>query len=89
MTEVTVLRPTRALMRDPSLPHQIVLHFTTVHMRSGLNCRSDYIGVSCNCRAIKGPKGGIKGYEPFEVRTRWDAADALAVYRAHLDEVTA
>jgi hypothetical protein len=65
------------LMRDPSLPHQIVLHFTT------MNDRSDYIGVSCNCRA----KGS--GHVPLEARLRWDAEDALAVYRAHLAEVDA
>lgn len=65
------------LMRDPSLPHQIVLHFTTV------DGRSDYIGVSCNCRA----KGS--GHYPLEARLQWEAEDALAVYRAHLAEVNA
>jgi len=74
----------RPMMRDPSLPHQIVLRFTL----SPDERRSDYIGVSCNCRAVRGPKGGI-GYEFFEARPHWDAQDALAVYRAHLAEVNA
>jgi hypothetical protein len=36
---------------------------------------SHRIGVSCNC---------LKG-EPIEVRARWDAADAIAVWRAHAE----
>jgi hypothetical protein len=65
-------------MRDPSLPHQIVLHFTT------MDGRSDYIGVSCNCQA----KG--TGHVPLEARTVWDdPAEVLAAYRAHLAEVNA
>lgn len=75
----------KPLMRDPSLPHQIVLYFTSI----GGNGRSDYIGVSCNCRAIQGPKGGGTGHEPLEIRTRWEPEEVLAVYRAHLAEVNA
>jgi hypothetical protein len=40
---------------------------------------SHRIGVSCNC---------LKG-EPIEVRTRWDAADAIAVWRAHAEQAGA
>jgi hypothetical protein len=64
-------------MRDPTLPHQIVLNFVTVDDRNG------YIGVSCNCRRTG--KGGAD-YVPFEARLRWEPADVLAVYRAHLAE---
>jgi len=62
-------RMAKVTMRDPSLPHQIVIF----KLASGPD-----IGVSCNCRAAGG------GYQPLEARTRWDADDALAVYRAHL-----
>lgn len=65
----------KPLMRDPSLPHQIVL--------GTLPSESHKIYVSCNCRRQR------TGYEPLEVRTRWDAEDALAIYRAHLAEVSA
>ena len=38
---------------------------------------SHRLGVSCNC---------LKG-EPIEVRTRWEASEAIAVWRAHVQEV--
>lgn len=37
------------------------------------------IGVSCNC---------MRGV-PIEVRTRWEASEAIAVWRAHLEEANA
>lgn len=64
-------------MRDPSLPHQIVIGYVPGQQHK--------IYVSCNCRITIPPGGGSRGYEPFEVRSRWEADDALAVYRAHLD----
>jgi hypothetical protein len=55
-------------MRDDTLPHQIRLTFR----------RRDRIAVSCTCRATG------HDYKPLEVRSRWDAAEAQAVWRAHL-----
>jgi hypothetical protein len=64
-------------MRDNTLPHQIRLFFTSLNgNHSGL------IAVSCQCRKKKGG-----GYEPIVTRARWDADEAQAVYRAHLDGV--
>jgi hypothetical protein len=40
---------------------------------------SHRIAVSCNC---------LRG-EPIEVRTRWDAAGAIAVWRAHAEQAGA
>jgi hypothetical protein len=63
------------LMRDQSLPHQIVLHFTP-----GASVQE--IGVSCNCRRIK----GSTGHYPLASRPRWDdPAEFMAIYRAHLE----
>jgi len=67
---------TKVTMRDPSLPHQIVINT--------MPGSTHQIYVSCNCRAVRGAHGGVTGYQPLEARTRWDAHDALAVYRAHL-----
>ena len=61
------------LMRDPSLPHQIVLE----RPKSGAG-----VAVSCNCRWHPGRGGGW--YEPLEVRARWAAGEALRVWREHM-----
>lgn len=76
MSEIAQLPRRRVLMRDPSLPHQIVIGY--------LPGSQHKIYVSCNCRLVHHPSGGSPGYEPLEVRGRWEAADALAVYHAHL-----
>jgi hypothetical protein len=60
--------PTPPLMRDPSLPHQIVLNFV----------QGRFIAVSCNCRYAPGGGGG---YIPIEARTLFPAADAMAAWR--------
>ena len=60
------------LLADPRLPHQIVLRFV------GGN-----IGVSCNCLVTH----AVTMERTFlEIRSRWDADEALSVYRAHLEE---
>ena len=70
---------TPAVFEDPSLPHQIV-----ITLRGG----GPQIMVSCNCLRLNGQyRRGT--YEPIEVRTRWDAADAIAVWRAHMEAVNA
>jgi hypothetical protein len=83
MTPETVSRP-RVTFEDPDLPHQIVLT-----LRGG----GHGIMVSCNCLRAAGPVKGKAGrsstHEPLEVRTRWEAAEALAVWRAHLAEAGA
>jgi hypothetical protein len=78
VSEIVQLPRRRVLMRDPSLPHQIVIGVTP-----GV---SNLIYVSCNCKAIKRPRGGLPFYEPLEERTRWEPDEILAVYRAHLPE---
>ena len=66
--------PPRVVLEDPDLPHQIVLHFT------GGN--SHLIAVSCNCLRKRGAGG-----EPLGVRSRWEASEAIAVWRAHMAEI--
>ena len=72
-------RHASVVYRDPTLPHQIVIAYRWGTTGTG-------ISVSCNCRRVPGTAGV---YEPFEVRERWEPADALAVYRAHLPAMTA
>ena len=67
-------RSAAIVMRDPTLPHQIVISYQWGVTGTG-------IAVSCNCRRVTGTAGV---YTPFEVRERWEPADLLAVYRAHL-----
>ena len=57
------------MYQDDSLPHQI-----RIFLVSG----GPGLAVSCNCM------GTGQGFEPIEVRSRWEAHEALAVYRAHL-----
>jgi hypothetical protein len=64
----------RVVFEDPDLPHQIV-----ITMRKGFN-----IMVSCNCLKVN-DLGSRGTYEPIEVRTRWEAAEAIAVWRAHVE----
>ena len=65
----------RPVFEDPSLPHQIVLRLT------GGN--SHRIMVSCNCL-----RTGRSAFAPIEVRTRWEAPEAIAVWRKHLEEAS-
>ena len=68
----------RVVFEDPDLPHQIV-----ITMR-----KSFKIMVSCNCLRVNGH--GTRGtYEPLEVRSCFPAAEALAVWRAHMEAVGA
>jgi hypothetical protein len=63
-------RTRRITMWRDDLPHQIRLHF--------LN-GTGIISVSCSCR--KTPGGS---FTPLETRTRWEAPEAMAVWRAHV-----
>ena len=71
MTATQPLTRTPPVMRDPALPHQIVITFTGHNM----------IAVSCNCR-----RWGV-GYSPLATRSRWDDGEAVAVWQAHMAEV--
>jgi len=61
--------PSQVTLRDPTLPHQIV-----INVRWLLGNTSLY--VSCNCRRIAG-----ETYEPLQVREVWEPGEALAVQR--------
>ena len=73
------MKPASVVMRDPTLPHQIVIGYQWALTGTG-------ISVSCNCRRWQGT-GGV--YEPLEVRERWEPGELLAVYGAHLPAMTA
>jgi hypothetical protein len=73
------MRPATVVMRDPTLPHQIVIGYRWGTTGTG-------ISVSCNCRRVPGT-GGV--YAPLEVRERWEPDEILAVYGAHLPAMTA
>ena len=61
------------LIEDPAAAHQIVLR----------QCGND-IMVSCTCQRIRGP--GRAGHLPIESRARWEAAGAVAAWRAWHEE---
>lgn len=61
----------RFVLEDPSLPHQIILRVAA----GG----SHLIAVSCNCMR---PGGAA-----IEMRARWEAAEAIAAWRAHMEEI--
>ena len=66
----------RVVFEDPDLPHQIVLTLQKGGHR---------IMVSCNCLRVN--SWGSRGtYEPLEVRHRFPADEAIAVWRKHLEE---
>ena len=65
-------------MRDPLLPHQIVIS------HRGLTVETTLLYVSCNCRRIAG-----EVYDPLDVRDLYEPGDALAVWQAHMKEVAA
>lgn len=70
----------RVMYQDESLPHQIRIFLVT---------GGPGLAVSCCClrktkRSRKAMSRGPASFEPIEVRTRWDADEAQAVYRAHL-----
>lgn len=58
------------VIRDPRLPHQIVLFF------SGPG--GSQIAVSCNCRRV------LHSWAPLAMKPRWQPEEVLAVYRLHL-----
>jgi len=62
----------RVTMRDDTLPHQI---------RLSLRSTTGKIAVSCTCLRIG---RNDYDYEPIEIRPRWDADEAKAVWRAHI-----
>jgi len=62
------------LKRDPTLPHQPVINFT-----SG----TGGISLSCNCQYS--PAGG-GCYVPIETRKRWEPPQLLHAYRCHVAE---
>ena len=64
----------RVVFEDPDLPHQIVLRFT------GGN--SHLIAVSCNCM-----RQGRGAPVTIEARGKWEAAEAIAVWRKHMVEI--
>jgi hypothetical protein len=68
----------RVVFEDPDLPHQIV-----ITMRPGFR-----LAVSCNC--LRTATGGRRGsHRPLEVRYDFPAAEAIAVWRAHVAETGA
>lgn len=71
-------RPPRVTWENPAADHQIVLAFTSAQDHSG------QIAVSCTCLGRR-----YTQHQPIEIRTRWTAEQALAVWRAHLEEEAA
>ena len=65
----------RVRLRDPDLPHQIVIKF--------MPANTNLIFVSCNCMR---KNQGHGGYEPIEARKKWEHPEAMAVWRKHLEE---
>lgn len=70
-----VRRPRRVTLRDPALPHQIVI-FTI----------GKDIAVSCNC--LRGIDGTQAHCSPLEVRYQWEPDQPMQVWRAHLAAAT-
>jgi hypothetical protein len=69
---------TPAVLADPGLTHQVVLRFS-----------GQAIVVSCNCRKHRHTgRPGNAYYEPLAMRARWGDGEAVAVWRAHAEEVT-
>jgi len=66
----------RVVFEDPDLPHQIV-----ITIWCGFK-----IMVSCNCLRVNG-YGSRGTYEPLEVRSCFPAAEAIAVWREHVEAV--
>jgi hypothetical protein len=66
----------RVVFEDPDLPHQIVIRLARGN--------SHLLIVSCNCMRTEGGS-----YEPIETRARWEAAEAIAAWRAHMEAVEA
>jgi hypothetical protein len=68
----------RVVFEDPDLPHQIVIRLARgTHL----------LAVSCNC--LRRQQGHGEVHEPIETRHRWEASEAIAVWRKHLEEATA
>ena len=69
--------PSQVTLRDPTLPHQIVIGVKW-------HLKDSRLYVSCNCRRIAG-----EAYEPLQVRELWQPGEALTVWREHMAEVAA
>ncbi len=61
----------RVLLADDSLPHQIRLR---------LAHNGSQIAVSCTCQRM-----ASGAHRPLAQRVRWEAADALAAWRTHIE----
>lgn len=75
--DFTPWRASRAVFADPKLPHQIVLRFA-----------GQFIVVSCNCLRVRAAGVGQAHYEPLGSRTRWDPAEPIGLWRAHMEQVS-
>src|SRR5437899_702063 len=69
------MRPAPVVLRDPLLPHQIVISTRWGPGRT-------WLYVSCNCLRIAG-----EVYEPLEVRELWEPGEAAKVWRKHMAQV--
>jgi hypothetical protein len=65
----------RVTLADPDLPHQMT------GSRYG-----NSVAVSCNCRRRANRAPLASG--ALAIRSKWEAAEALAVWREHMEEVT-
>lgn len=59
-------------VRDPALPHQIVMQFKGGGQR---------IMVSCNCLATTNRTASGPACVPIEIRSRWESDEAMGAYR--------
>jgi hypothetical protein len=71
----------RVVLEDDTLPHQIRIFL--------VGGQSGRIAVSCTClkKATRGP--AKNHYKPIESRKRWEPGSDLAVWRAHVEAVSA
>lgn len=68
-------------MRDPSLPHQIVISYVP-----GSQHR---LFVSCNCLAFRRPGAGAVSHEPLATAGRFEPHEPIEIWRQHMTEVSA
>lgn len=69
------MKPVPAMLRDPSLEHQVVLLY-----------KGFEIMISCNCLRRK-TTGGNYASKGLGLKTRWEAHEIRALWRAHMREV--
>lgn len=67
----------KVMMRDPDLPHQIVV----LAQQS-----SSKITVSCNCLATRHRNGAVT-HKPIGSRVLWEPGEAAAVWRGHMADI--